>query len=102
MNLHTAFYALRWMVRDTFRQAFGSRAFWLVLSLNGLAILLCLSVSIDGYTAEIPAGEIEYFGKDKQPLTHLSAREGHTSVAFGLIRFEQSRNGAADVLFLQS
>jgi ABC-type transport system involved in multi-copper enzyme maturation permease subunit len=102
MNLPTAFYVLRWMVRDTFRQALGSRAFWLVTGLNGLAILLCLSVGVEGFTAEIPAGEIEYFGRDKQPLTDLSRREGHTTLAFGLIRFDQSRNGAADVLFLQS
>jgi ABC-type transport system involved in multi-copper enzyme maturation permease subunit len=90
------------MVRDTFRQSIGSRAFGLVTGLNVLAILLCLSVKVEGFTAEIPAGEIEYYGKDKQPLTHLTTDRGHTSLAFGLIRFDQGRNGAADVLFLQS
>ena len=101
MNLPTAFYVLRWMVRDTFRQALGSRAFWLVLGLNGLAILLCLSVSVDGYTARTPDGEIELMGPDNQPFVGLATQRGQTSVAFGLIRMDQGRDGRADVLFLQ-
>ena len=56
MNLPSALYVLRWMVRDTFRQSLGSRAFWLILGLSGLAILLCLSIRIEGYTAITPAG----------------------------------------------
>src|SRR5437868_4364666 len=102
MNLPTALYVLRWMVRDTFRQALGSRAFWLVLGLNGLAILLCLSVSIDGFTAITPEGEIELMGRDNQPFVGLATQRGHTSLAFGLIRIDQGREGRSDVLFLQS
>jgi ABC-type transport system involved in multi-copper enzyme maturation permease subunit len=101
-NLPTALYVLRWMVRDTFRQALGSRAFWLVFGLNALAILLCLSVSIDGYTAITPKGEIELMGRDNQPFVGLATQRGFTTLAFGLIRLEQGRDGSADVLYLQS
>src|SRR5262249_29956278 len=46
MNLPAAIYAVRWLVRDTFRQALASRIFWVMLAVSGLCILACLSVRI--------------------------------------------------------
>jgi len=127
MNLPAVFLVLRWMVRDTFRQSLGSRTFWLILGLNALAILLCLSVQVDGFTAQIMPGDNELTDQEGRPFETDTARiarelrwretqkgiapaaplsppstRGHLTVGFGLIRLEQSRDGATEVLFLQS
>jgi hypothetical protein len=102
MNLPAFVYVFRCMVRDTFRASLASRAFWLLLGLSGLTILLCLSVGIDGATARRPAGEIELFGADRQPYTGLNRGEGHLTLGFGAIHLRLFRDGPAAVAFLQS
>jgi ABC-type transport system involved in multi-copper enzyme maturation permease subunit len=47
MNLGHVLYAIRWLIRDTFRQSLASRVFWLMLGVSGLCILLCLSASVE-------------------------------------------------------
>ena len=48
MNLSETLYALRWLVRDTFRQSLASGIFWLMLAIAVISILVCLSVSAVG------------------------------------------------------
>jgi hypothetical protein len=102
MDFPTSLHVLRCLVRDTFRQSVASRAFWLILGLSGLGILLCASVRIEGATASTPAGEIELFGGDRQPFTGLNAGEGYLSVGFGAVRLRLFRDGESAVVFLQT
>jgi ABC-type transport system involved in multi-copper enzyme maturation permease subunit len=101
VTIPSILYVLRWQVRDTFRQSIGSRVFWLVLGLTLLAILLCLSVRIEGFTARMPVGEIELFGPDGQPFTGRTPQRGHLSLGFGLVRPEVGRDGTGEVLALE-
>jgi len=39
MNLSAAIYAIRWLVRDTFRQARASGITWVMLAVSGVCIL---------------------------------------------------------------
>jgi ABC-type transport system involved in multi-copper enzyme maturation permease subunit len=102
MTLPAAFFVVRCLVRDTFRQSLASRTFWLVLGLSAVCIVVCLSVRLEGYTAVTPKGEIELFGPDRQPFTGLNKQAGTFSVAFGAIRLRQFRDGQAEVAFLQT
>jgi ABC-type transport system involved in multi-copper enzyme maturation permease subunit len=102
MDLPSVVYVLRCLIRDTFRQSLASRTFWLILLLSGLCILFCLSVRIEGATAWTPPGEIELYGADRQPFTGLNRGEGHLSLAFGAIRLRLFRDGAAEIVFLQT
>ena len=44
MTLPAALFAVRWLVRDTFRQAPASGVFWLMLGVTGICTAVCLSV----------------------------------------------------------
>jgi hypothetical protein len=48
MDAPAALLAIRWLVRDTFRQAQASGIFWLMLGISTVCIALCLSVNIEG------------------------------------------------------
>lgn len=48
MDFPAALLAIRWLVRDTFRQARASGLSWLMLAGTGICVLLCLSVHVDG------------------------------------------------------
>ena len=102
MNLPSILFLVYWLLRDTYRQSLASRAFWLLLGLSGLCILLCLSVHIEGFTAHRPPGEIELFGRDRQPFTGLNRGEGRLSLAFGAVSWRISRDGETEVRFLQA
>ena len=40
-------YAIRWLIRDTFRQAMATRIFWVLLAVSGLCIVFCLGGSVE-------------------------------------------------------
>ena len=48
MNAPAVLLVIRWLVRDTFRQARASGIFWIMLAISVLSIALCLSVRIEG------------------------------------------------------
>jgi ABC-type transport system involved in multi-copper enzyme maturation permease subunit len=100
MNLPAALFAIRCLVRDTFRQALAARTLWLVLGVTAVCILLCASVRIDGGESLRPPGEIELYGGDDQPLTGPNPKPGHVSLAFGAIQLALFRDGEAEVHFL--
>jgi ABC-2 family transporter protein len=51
MTPPAALFAIRWLVRDTFRQALATGIFWLMLAVTVLCVVACLSVRIvDGAT----------------------------------------------------
>jgi ABC-type transport system involved in multi-copper enzyme maturation permease subunit len=100
MNSPAAIFAIRWLIKDTFRQALASRLFWLMLGASGLCILFCLSLSIEGGESLLRPGDIELRGGDGQPLTGSNPKPGYLKLAFGAFRFPLFRDGKAEVHFL--
>ena len=100
MSFPEIVYALRWLVRDTFRQALSSRIFYVILGVSVLCTALCLSVHIEGGQPLRPPGEIELFGADDKPYTGISSEHGHLTLGFGSFRLLLFRDGAAAVHFL--
>jgi len=78
MNLSAAIYAIRWLVRDTFRQARASGITWVMLAVSGVCILFCLSVSVHGQLSlEHGDGPAEFPpAKDPQADPEKAARAG--------------------------
>jgi ABC-2 family transporter protein len=57
MNLPSAIYAIRWLVRDTFRQSLASGIFWIMLGVSVSCVVVCLSVRVTGDVPLRPEGE---------------------------------------------
>src|SRR5437870_5497698 len=55
-----AIYAIRWLVHDTFRQAWASGVFGLMLAVTALCVLLCLSVGVHGKPLNRSDGPAEF------------------------------------------
>jgi len=102
VDLPGILFVVRWLVRDTFRQALAARTFWLMLSVSALCIVFCLSVHIENGESLRPPGEIELFGGDKQPLTGPNPNPGHMTLGFGLARLALFRDAEAEVHLLQA
>src|SRR5207249_3472584 len=66
--LSAAIYAIRWLVRDTFRQARASGLSWVMLGVSGVCILFCLSVSVHGTRSLDRGDEPPEFVSPKDPL----------------------------------
>ena len=48
MNVRSNFVTLKQMTRDTFRQACASGICWMMLTVTGICVVLCLSVNVSG------------------------------------------------------
>jgi hypothetical protein len=109
MNLSAAIYAIRWLVRDTFRQARASGVFWLMLGVSGVCILFCLSVSVHGPLSLQHGDEPAEFVSPHDPLIDpakaaehgLDVAGGEMTVAFGAMRLPLARDGRDGVRFIQ-
>jgi hypothetical protein len=109
MNLSAAIYAIRWLLRDTFRQAAASGLFGLMLGVSGLCILFCLSVGVAGDTPLRRPGETVEFlpAHDPQATPSRLANQGVTVVrgeltlGFGAVRVPLGRDGTDAVRFVQ-
>lgn len=100
MSLPEVLYALRWLVRDTFRQALSSRIFWVMLGVTVVCTLLCFSVRIEGGQSLKPEGEIELFGADNKPYRGVDPSHGSLQLGFGSLKLLLFRDGEAAVHFL--
>ncbi len=78
MTLPAAIFVIRWLIRDTFRQARANGVLWLMLAVSGLCIVFCLSVS----TVDLPFRDPE--------ATRLSPRDG--------VDREKARASGVDVI----
>jgi len=99
MNSPAVIYAVRWLTWDTFRQAVASRAFALLLGVNLLAIAFCLSVGLDEPASKLP-GDVELYDRHGDPLTGPNPDPGRMTFAFGAVKLDLFRDGAASVHFL--
>ncbi len=102
MNFPAFVFLVRWLVRETFRQALAARTFWLMLSVSGLCILFCLSIRIDGGESLHHPDEIELLTPDNKPLTGPNPLAGQISFAFGAVHAPLHRDAESEVHFLQS
>ena len=89
MSSPEVFYACRWLIRDTFRQAMANYVFWVMLAASAVVIFFCLSVSIEGGEPLRPDDDIA-----------LTKAHGHISLAFGAWRIPLPRDGRTQVHFL--
>jgi ABC-type transport system involved in multi-copper enzyme maturation permease subunit len=108
MSLAGLWYALRWLIRDTFRQALASQIFWIMLALSALSILVCLSVNVVGDQPPAAPGEPSFFLPGQDPAANRQAAQrtgvdivsGEMTFAFGAFRVELFRSREAAVHFL--
>src|SRR5687767_13196502 len=101
MDSPAIIYALRWLIRDTFKQAAASKVFWIMLAFSGLCIVFCLGVSIEGGQELKGEDKFLYAPKSGQPLVGPNPEAGTLSLLFGAFRVQLFRDGAAEVHLLQ-
>jgi ABC-type transport system involved in multi-copper enzyme maturation permease subunit len=108
MNSPAALYIVRWLARDTFRQARASSLFWLMLGASAVFIAACLSVGVQGPRSLRHAGDLpEFLPRNAGVKPEEAARSGvdvlsgEVSLGFGLFRIELGRDTEDAVRFLQ-
>jgi hypothetical protein len=109
MNLSAAIYAMKWLVRDTFRQAQASGVSWVMLAVSAVCILFCLSVSVQaplslqhaGEPAEFVSGNDPSFDHARAAGKGVDVAGGEMTMAFGAVRLPLARDGRDGVRFLQ-
>jgi hypothetical protein len=73
MDAPAAILVIRWLVRDTFRQARASGIFWLMLAVSALSVALCLSIRVEGDEANDEALPRVYFARANAAVATLVA-----------------------------
>ncbi len=69
MTASATLLTVRWLVRDTFRQALASGVFWLVLGVTAASAALCLTATFPA--GDAPGGNLDLaFGTWQVPLAH--------------------------------
>ena len=100
MSSSSIIYALRWLVRDTFRQAMAGMVFWIMLALTGLCVLFCLSLSIENGESLKPDGTY-LTSRDGDLLTGPNPDPGTLNLLFGAFSVPLHRDGEAEVHLIQ-
>jgi hypothetical protein len=76
MTASAALLTVRWLVRDTFRQALASGVLWLMVGVTAVTVGLCLTATFPA--AEAPGGNLELaFGAWQVPLNEGRAHAVH-------------------------
>jgi ABC-type transport system involved in multi-copper enzyme maturation permease subunit len=111
MNLPIAIVTIRWMFRDTLRQAMASGVFWLMLSVSLVCTLFCFSAGIQGGRTSLERpGELTEFLPRQHPLaadpekatrSGVDIVHGELTLAFGAIRMPLGRDAEEAVHLLQ-
>jgi ABC-type transport system involved in multi-copper enzyme maturation permease subunit len=108
MNSPTVLYILRWLTRDTFRQARSSALFWLMLAASGVFVFACLSVGVTGATPLQHPGDLTEFmprqsgiAPEEATRSGVDLISGELTLGFGLFHVELGRDPEDAVRFLQ-
>ncbi|MGE3817988.1 MAG: transcriptional regulator [Isosphaeraceae bacterium] len=109
MNARDTLRVTAWLIRDTFRRAFETRVFWMMLGLSGVAILTCSSVSVRGGASLARPGENPDFlpSGDRDAVPERTRRDGvdivngSMSLAFGAFRIPLARDANDAVRYVQ-
>lgn len=113
MNLPAALFAIRWLVRDTFRQAWASGILGLMLLATVVCVALCLSVGVVGEKPALPLSpgethewlprkEAEKLGPKQLEGSGVEVPSGELTIGFGAFRVPQSRDRSDGVRFIQA
>src|SRR5438034_6228099 len=97
MNSPQTIYALRWLVRDTFRQALATRIFWIMLGVSALAVIFCLGVSVEGGENLRPERDFLYHPKTNESLTGPTHDLGELRLMFGAFKVSLPRDRESGV-----
>jgi len=101
---------LGWLVRDTFRQSMAQGIFAVLLGISLLAILVCLSIRVEGRATLQQGDENPEFvsrldddAKDESKLesSGVIVADGKLSLAFGAIQVPIARDTRGAIHFLQ-
>jgi hypothetical protein len=110
MNGSPRLATLRYLVRDTFRQAIAHGIFAVLLGISLLSIGICLSVSVDGPSTMQQGNENPDFVSRNDPdakqaeklkTSGVSVADGKLSLAFGAIRVPLARDTRGAIHFLE-
>ncbi|MGH9676245.1 MAG: ABC transporter permease subunit, partial [Candidatus Acidiferrum sp.] len=108
MNSPQFFYALRWLIHDTVRQARSSAVFWLMLGVSAIAILGCLSIGVQGavplkHGVDLPEFLPRGARVDREKAAHsgVDVVGGELTIGFGLVHIELGRDAEDAVRFVQ-
>lgn len=100
MNSPAAIYAIRWLIKDTFRQAVATRIFWVMLTVSIVAAVFCLGVSVSGGIDRREPGDTELYHQNK-PVDASNPIQGEMQLLFGAFRVPLPRGQEDAVRFLQ-
>jgi ABC-type transport system involved in multi-copper enzyme maturation permease subunit len=110
MNLPDAIRTVRWMVRDTVRQALATRLVWVMLAVTAVCTLFCLSVDVSGditplayewdHPGMLPKSEADRLGADKVKADGVRVISGEARLGFGAVRVSLGRDRSDAVRLL--
>lgn len=112
MNLPTALFAVRWLARDTFRQARASGVFWAMLLVTAVCTATCASMAIVGEPEHLPlrpwedpyylpAREAEKLDPKAIADSGIEVPRGELTLFLGAIRIPLTRTRVEAVRFVQ-
>jgi ABC-type transport system involved in multi-copper enzyme maturation permease subunit len=112
MNLPAAVFVLRWLVRDTLRQARASGVFWLLLGVTLVCVVFCLTVGVTGDRPQVPLrpfedpaflprSEADRLPPDKIADSGVDVPSGDLTLLFGAVRVPLARTRVEAVRFLE-
>jgi len=109
MNLSQVIYGIRWLIRDTFRQARRSGLLGVMLIVSGLAIALCLSIGITGPKSwrdpNDPAPDFlprkSLYDQETVAKSKIHVVGGSVTVGFGAVTVPIGRDALDAVRFVQ-
>lgn len=102
-----AIYVVRWLVRDTFRQARASGLMWVMLGVSALCTIVCLSASVKGSQKLHRPGDTAEFlphsdrDAPRAPKDGVDVVSGELTLAFGAVRAPLGRDGEDAIRFLE-
>lgn len=111
MNLSSTVRTVRWMVRDTFRQAVATKLFWVLFGTAAVATLFCLSVRVAGdpppvsapgdFPGLLPASEAAKAGPEAVEISGARVLGGEMTLGFGAVKVPLARGRVDAVRQLQ-
>ncbi len=99
MDAPAVFYALRWLIHDTFRQTLTSRVFWILLGLSAICIVFCFGISVEGGAL---LDNREIITAKGVPIAEAKTPPGRVSLLFGMFQYGFTRKASEEVEFLLS
>ena len=92
MNARAGLSALRWLVRDTFRQSQASGIFWIMLAFSAICMVFCLSVSVDGGDNLRPDNDFFYSPTTGKLVSAPTQDFGSLRLLFGALKVSLPRD----------